>query len=85
MIFVYVAEFLAFFRAVVSCIEEPVFIPGSTGKLSPFDMVGEKFACCDVHHINLHPVGTAALYCISQIFTVVRLTCSAQGDSAVVR
>ena len=73
MVFVYIAELLAFDGFVVGSIEEAVLVPRSPCELGPFDMVGEEFASGDVHDVDFHPVGAAALNQVSIIFAIVRL------------
>ena len=48
-------------------------------------MVREQLFGRHIHHVDLLPVGTAALDGVSHVFAVVRETHTAKRDSAVVR
>ena len=85
VVLVHVGELLALDGCVIGRVEEAILEPGSTGELRPFDMVGEKLLGGDVHHIDLHPVGTAALDGVCEILSVVGLRSAAIGHRAVVR
>lgn len=84
MVFVHVAELLAGFGAVVGSIEEAVLIPRCAGELGPFDVVGEEFEGVHVLHVDLDPVGAAALDGVGHVFAVVGEADAAQRDGAVV-
>lgn len=84
MVFVHVAELLASFGAVVGGIEEAVLVPRGARELSPFDVVGEEFEGGHVLHVDLDPVGAAALDGVGHVFAVVGEADAAQRDGAIV-
>ena len=84
VVFVDIAELFAGFRAVVGGIEEAVLVPRCARELGPFDVVGEEFEGGHVLHVDLDPVGAAALDGVGHVFAVVGEADATQRDGAVV-
>ena len=84
VVFIGVAELLAFFRGRICAVVETVALPVGTGEFRPLDMVGEELLCIGVHHVNLGPVGATARYGIGGVASVVRKEHSGKSHSAVV-
>jgi len=84
VVLVHIAELLTGFWAVVGGIEESVLVPRGTRELCPFDVVGEEFEGGHVLHVDLDPVGAAALDGVGHVLAVVGEADAAERHGAVV-